>query len=843
MDRAGCSDAYEGAGHVAGGEGSAIATAVTFQAIAVGRFNVDIFKNDGRIASAFAWIIKPGMVSSAASAGFLLCSSMVPTSPVSAQTSSPIARAPGDLRPIIVDEPRRRAKPAAARAKRASGNVVRSARPPQRVATPLSISTDAVSPSPLNTQAVAPSASRLGLSVRQIPATVEVIDQKTIREQGYRTTTDVAQGAVGVTAGDGPGEPAAFSMRGLTNSQINILYNGIRIGPQNMTSRIMDTANLEAVEILKGPASLLSGEGATGGAINFINKQPFSGPVRNEAFFSFDSLKSFRSSYGSGGSATVEGLDYRFDISRASLQSFIDDANVRTFNVSGQLNYRVSENLKVWGAIEYKQDRGNPYWGTPLVSTAFSGANATSGIVSGTSVSNYNGTNLGPVTIDRRTLTTNYNVYDNDMQARELWLRGGFEFAINDALTLKSQVYGYGAQREWFNNEVSAFNAASGRVDRERFFVAHDQKLVGNVTDLIWNTRIAEWDNRLVTTFAASRLDFDRPGAANFPGDQVSLVDPARGMYGLLTTQRQTSHIDNVSLSFEDRLQLTRSFALVGGVRVESIALDRTSAFANGVQRPGFPFSKSWAPVTGRIGYTWDALPGLTFYSQYATAADVAANNIFLLGGLQPLDLTTSRIYETGVKQVLWDNRAEWSFSAFDIERRNVYAAAGGMTLNIAGRLQSRGVELAAAIRPTSAWKLWGNVAYVDARYDDFNFAGGSFSGNTPPNVPRIVANIGASYRFDTRLPVELGVSARHVGDRFNTDGNTVVMNAYTVADVYAFVDIPRAFFPAVEQTRVTFRVRNIADRRYAIWGDPFYPDQILLGAPRIFEIAAAFRW
>ncbi len=215
-----------------------------------------------------------------------------------------------------------------------------------------------------------------------------MIDANKIRNQGYRTTTEVAQGAVGVTGGDGPGEPGAFSMRGFSNSQINVLYNGIKIGPQNMTSRYMDTANLDSVEILKGPAYLLSGEGASGGAINFVNKQPTSGPVQNEALFSYDSLNSFRSSYGSGGSTNVQGLDYRFDISRSSLNGFIEDTDTRTFNVSGQLNYRVSENLKVWGAIEYKQDYSNAYWGTPLVSAAFSGPNSTHGIVSGTYVSN-----------------------------------------------------------------------------------------------------------------------------------------------------------------------------------------------------------------------------------------------------------------------------------------------------------------------------------------------------------------------------------------------------------------------------------------------------------------------
>ena len=664
-----------------------------------------------------------------------------------------------------------------------------------------------------------------------------------MQEQGYRTVSDVAQGAVGVTSGDNPAEPSAFSMRGFTNSQINVLYNGIKIGPQNMTSRIMDTANLESVEFLKGPASLMSGEGASGGAINFVTRQPHTGPIQNDAEFSYDSLSSFRSHYGSGGSTNVQGLDYRFDISRSSLNGFVDDTNTKTLDVSGQLNYRISDSLKIWGAIEYKEDKEKAYWGVPLVSTAFSGVHATTGIVSGNYVSNYNGSHLGPVTIDDRTFNTNYNVLDNNNKAKELWLRGGFELRLAPDLTLRSQVYGYGAEREWFNNEVEAFNANLNQVDRERFYVAHHQKLAGNITDLTWDTNIAGLDNRLVTTFAASDLDFVRPGAANFPHDLVSLVDPIRGYYGLLTTQQQTAGIDNESLSFEDRLKITQTFALVGGLRTEHIGLDRNSTDVTGAEKAAFPFSKSWAPVTGRFGYTWEAIPGMTFFSQYATGADVSANSIFLLGATQPLDLTTSRTYETGVKHLFWGNRAEWSFSAYDIVRKNVYAAAGGMQLNIAGKEEAKGVELAAAVRLTDAWRMWGNVAYVDARYADYDFIGGSFSGNTPPNVPRVVANAGTSYRFGTAWPVELGLVGRHVGDRYNTDADTVTLNAYTVADVYAFVDIPKSVFDAVDQARLGFRVRNITDKRYAIWGDPFYPDQVLLGAPRTYEISAAFKW
>ncbi|WP_456765020.1 TonB-dependent receptor domain-containing protein [Bradyrhizobium sp. USDA 3650] len=771
----------------------------------------------------------------------LLLASAALTSFVVLDPSAALAQQAREPLPPVEVTPaqsRKQAKPAAREAQGPRRAAAR--RPETASAVPKPVVPTAAAQTPLNTNAVAESASRLGLTVRETPATVEVISAATMREQGYRTVSDVAQGAVGVTAGDNPAEPSAFSMRGFTNSQINTLYNGIKIGPQNMTSRITDTANLEAVEFLKGPASLMSGEGAAGGAINFVTKQPHTGPIRNEADFSWDSLNSFRAHYGSGGSTNVQGLDYRFDVSRSSLNGFADDTNTKTLDVSGQLNYRISDSLKVWGAIEYREDRSKAYWGAPLVPIAFSGSHATTGIVSG---NYFNKTDLGAVTIDDRTFNTNYNVLDNKNVAKEVWLRGGFELKLAPDLTLKSQAYGYGAERTWLNNEVEAFNSGTNMVDRGRFYVAHSQRLVGNITDLVWDANIAGFDNRLVTTLSSSYLDFVRPGAANFPDDSVSLVNPDRGYYGLLTTKQQTARIDNEALSFEDRLKLTRTFAVVGGLRAEHIGLDRNSTDKTGLVNVGFPFSQSWVPTTGRIGYTWEAVPGLTFFSQYATGADISANNIFLLNPTDPLNLTTARTYETGVKHLFWDNRAEWSFSAYDILRKNVYAAAGGMQLNLAGRQESKGVELAASVRPIEPLRLWGNIAYVDARYADYDFVGGSFSGNTPPNVPRVVANAGASYRFFTPWAVELGITGRHVGDRYNADANTVTLKAYTVADVYAFVDIPKTVFNAVDQARLTFRVRNIADKRYAIWGDPFYPDQILLGAPRTYEISAAFKW
>ena len=708
---------------------------------------------------------------------------------------------------------------------------------------------------PLNTAAVTDVGSRLGITAREMPATVEVIGQQTMQNLGIRTTTDVAKAAVGVTGGDAPGAPAIFSMRGFSGDQISTLYNGIPIGPSTMTGRPMDVAGLQQVEIIKGPDSLVAGLGATGGAINYVNKVPHTGPIVNDAFTSYDSFNGYRAGYGSGGSTLINGLDYRFDISHFNNKGFIDDTYSKLSNVSGQLNYRVNENLRIWGATEYRQDNDRFYWGTPLVPANAPGIVPTYGVVSGL-WSNYylGGGTPVPVTIDARTLTTNYNVLDNHSGANELWLRSGFQWDITNNISLKSQVYGYDAHRHWFNNEISSFDQTVGNfagaqsIYRERLALDHAQRLYGNITDLTVNSNLGGMDNRFVATVAASSNQFNVSQDTLFFNDYVDLLNPDRGLYGPRSDEKIYTHLDTASLSFEDRLKLTSTFALIGGIRFENIELSRTRFDENGLLKASYPFSKTFNPVTGRIGYTWDIAPGVMLYSQYATAADPTVANIFILRPTTPLLLTTSRTYETGVKLLSADKRAEATFSAFDIERKNVYVPESGILFNVAGKMASKGVEIAAAVNPVAGLKLWGNVAFVQSRFIDFTYVDGngdfqSYSGKTPPNVPNFIANAGASYRFDTKLPVEIGGLVRHVGDRFNFQDNLVTMDAYTIFDAYAFVDIPKAYFPGVDQTRISFRVRNLTNKLYAAWGDPGYTDQIILGAPRSYEIAASFKW
>ena len=213
-------------------------------------------------------------------------------------------------------------------------------------------------------------------------------------------------------------------------------------------------------------------------------------------------------------------------------------------------------------------------------------------------------------------------------------MRSGFQWDITSNISLKSQVYGYDAHRSWFNNEISSFDdSGPNNVYRERLALDHAQKLYGNITDLTINSNIGGMENRFVTTVAASSQQFNVSQDTLFFSDVVNLVNPDRGLYGPRSDEKIYTHLDKASLSFEDRLKLTSNFALIGGIRFEDIELSRTRFSPTGVLRSdrGYPFSTTFNPVTGRVGYTWEAVPGIMFYSQYATAADPTVANIFIL--------------------------------------------------------------------------------------------------------------------------------------------------------------------------------------------------------------------
>ncbi len=176
----------------------------------------------------------------------------------------------------------------------------------------------------------------------------------------------------------------------------------------------------------------------------------------------------------------------------------------------------------------------------------------------------------------------------------------------------------------------------------------------------------------------------------------MTVLNPDPGLYGIPQPNIRNSRLDNVALSIEDRLKITPWFALIGGVRVEDLTLSRDGINFDGSIPAGQPFTKTWDPVSYRAAATFEPVKGLMLYGMTATAYDPAAAGIFSVSPGTTLELTSARIYETGVKAISPDKRAEFTFAAYDIERRNVYVQITNAIATLAGEVHTRGVEIAA---------------------------------------------------------------------------------------------------------------------------------------------------
>src|SRR5215218_9359964 len=104
------------------------------------------------------------------------------------------------------------------------------------------------------------------------PQTITVISKEVMEEQGATTLRDVLKNVPGltITAGEG-GNPAGdnLTLRGFS-ARNDIFIDGVRdLSPQSR-----DPFNLEQVDVVKGPGSVYTGRGSTGGSINLLNKTP-----------------------------------------------------------------------------------------------------------------------------------------------------------------------------------------------------------------------------------------------------------------------------------------------------------------------------------------------------------------------------------------------------------------------------------------------------------------------------------------------------------------------------------------------------------------------------------------
>lgn len=676
--------------------------------------------------------------------------------------------------------------------------------------------------------------SRLGLTVREMPASVEVITQDVIERRGARSLDEALRGAVGITPGGNATSPSQASTRGFTSGFVTYLYDGNRISVPTMSGRTQDSWNYERIEVLKGPASIMYGEGAIGGAINFVTKRPDRSSPVSEALLSYGSFGTWRAGFGIN-RPIGETSALRVDYSHQKTDGYVDRNKQQYDNLTMALTTALVRDVTLDLSLDYLKDDIKSYQGTPLVPRSFA-VEPTSVVTDST----------GRV-VDRRLAFKNYNTDDAVMASDSMWARAKLGWQISPEWKLRNELSYYTADRRWRNSESYAFTAPQ-QLTRDLVGVTHDHRVLTNRLDLTHSGKLAGMRNRFVTGFEYTKTDFatDRRFSNGSPAANAALtidvLNPVYGSYeefsnnpalysGAGNRTNFQTRIPALALFAEDALSLDEKWTVVAGVRQDRVTLERNNFDLN--TNAVVMFSQKYRPRSVRLGTVYAANKDTSFYAQYTNAtAPVGSGNLLLLSAANTaFELSKGTQLEIGVKQSVLDGRLDYTIAAYKIVLDNILsrdAVVPTLTVN-SGKQSSRGLELAAAWRATRQLSISGNLALVDAEFDQLiEAANASRAGNVPPNVARKMANLWLDYKVEG-VPLKLGTGLNYTGDRYTNNANTVKMNAYTTADAYASWDVK----PGI----LTLRVRNLTDKLYATWSGANANNQVMMGSPRSVEI------
>jgi iron complex outermembrane recepter protein len=652
--------------------------------------------------------------------------------------------------------------------------------------------------------------SRLGLAPLDTPASVEVLDGEIIRQRGDLNIVEAVTRGTGITSEASPGDGGtALSTRGFVgHSSVMQLFDGTRlfVGAGTVTFPF-DTWNVERVEVLRGPASVMYGQGAIGGVINVVPRRPDTNAHHAEAEVSFGEDQRRHAAMDLTGPINSE-LAYRFDVSRNEADNWVARGESDSLAVSGTLAWQPADELRLTLASDYSEQNPMRYFGTPLIDGR----------------------------LDASLRGQNYNVADAAINYRDWWSRAKAEWQIAPGVLITNELYYLKTDRHWRNVEEYSFDTATPSIERASYIeILHHQRQTGDHFDVKFSHDIAGHDNTLAVGFDANQIRFTHVNNGPYGGSSsVGLFGFDPGINEAGTTPRFRTDTEQYSLFLEDRFELTSQWALTGGARYDSNKLERRNLVSNAV------FDQTFSNTSWRVGVVYQPVESLSFYGQYATAVDPLGSVLTLSQSLASFDLATGRQIEIGVKQSLWDHRLEWTLAAYRIVKEDLLtqdpSTPNPDAVLQVGQQSSKGIEASIALNVTEQWRIEANVAALDARFDDFSEGDEleiiSYRGNTPTSVPERTANLWLTWSPLEQWRARGGV--RYVGKRYLDNANELELPSYAVVDTAVdWAPKPSLLIGAT--------LRNVTDKVYAVTA--YGASQWILGQPRTFELQARYRF
>lgn len=669
------------------------------------------------------------------------------------------------------------------------------------------------------------SATRTNVAIRDLPVSLQVFTEEFIADQLSSDLDDVVRFASGVTKSGAAGftdrGTAEFTLRGFQTPFV--LRNGFR------RTQLVDTTNIERVEVVKGPASLLYGQIQPGGVINYVTKRPqFTAQqelnVRVGSYDLYRAQLNLTGPIGTGGK-----LAYRLDASagtRQAVEWFYQQDDVF---VSPSLLWRPAPRTEIRFEYEHvRRDTTGPIGASPLV-------------------------RLSAQDVYFYPLPREFNIRNPNMYADRRMNTALAEVLhqFNDHFSLRSAT-SYAEQRQarltGGSAEVTNFRDPSPgpiprMVRRSTALNVNDSDNLFNQTELLgkfrpaWGelTVLSGFEYRKEETYAFSMNDplskeLDGWNLED-PGTWTPDIAPFPEAYDVATTSRTDTEAKSAYAVLQVAL-LENRLRVLGGWRYDTF---ETSSFDVLRNVSGDPESGSrWTPQVGAI---FRLTPAIGLYATYSesylplggsfvdreNALRRDRNEIYTT---RPYAPQIGEGFDIGVKMELLNERVTVTASTYRIDFTNIARLIQERphpeSVNLAtldyqvqsGVERSEGFEVDFVASLTRSFQLLGGYSYMDA-FVLSNDQQPQFTGLSLANAPKHMASLWGKYtwREGRWRGLSLGGGVQYVGKRraIERDTTDFFLDSYTVVDLMAGYDT--AWFG--RPTSLTLSAKNVLDTFY----------------------------
>lgn len=606
----------------------------------------------------------------------------------------------------------------------------------------------------------ASTATRTDTSILDTPASIQVIPRQVLEDQQVTRLDEALNNVSGVTfGGTFVNTSLNFNIRGF---DAPTLRNGFRdFG--GFTGVSPSITNLERVEVLKGPASILYGEVQPGGLINLVTKQPLSTPTY-EISAQVGNRGVFQPQIDlSGPLVSNQRLRYRLNASYFHDDGFTDfDQTIERTFVAPVLAWQVSDRTHLTINAEYLNDQ-QPF--------------ETGLVASGNSVVDvpFDRIIAEP---DNFTDSELFRVgYDLEHQFNDQWqIRNAFEYSNRDLLNVSALPLDF--------DEITGFVTrfpSKQELDTENFSL--QTNVVGEFgTGSVSHTLLAGVDLNRTEDSEVTGFDFFNP----------SFLDIFNPIYGLTSIDednlplfRDTDiQVDRLGIYLQDQIDITDNLILLAGVRYDTVEQKNINNPTD-LDPTGFETTQNDSAWTPRVGIVYQPVDSLSLFASYSQSFTPNLGTTSAGDSLEPEE---GEGFEIGIKAEFLEGNLFATLAYFDITRQNVATPdpLDAFSSVATGEQRSQGVELDVVGEILPGWNMIASYAYTDARVTEDNLIP---DGNGIFNIPEHSASLWTTYEIASGdlQGLGFGLGFNFVGEREGDLDNSFQLDDYFLTNAGIF--------------------------------------------------------